>query len=328
MNRIKSAGQTLYNHKKKAIFAAIVLAYGADYGRLAVRDANIRTYYAKEALKFGEQTISAEHQPRRITVLINKSADSGSAVSNFKKNALPLLNLSGIAITVINTEDAKQMTSLCAVLDSQEADGIFVVGGDGTANNAITGIMERKGLNEIPIGFFPGGKCNKALRLLIPSIFQHTDDVRYQCESAMAVIEETRAKVKPLKCEMITTVLQEVEAEDGTKNNIEQIKEESVWTLGDISAGWFSYIEDKKWKRWYWGSLKRRFAYFWEMVKNSPHLLRTEVSLTDYCSGCSRCRITTEAPKIVEWKWWHLLIGTPKPKRQLGGTGGYASSYF
>uniref|UniRef100_A0A914QZ49 Uncharacterized protein n=1 Tax=Panagrolaimus davidi TaxID=227884 RepID=A0A914QZ49_9BILA len=66
---------------------------------------------------------------------------------------------------------------------------------------------------------------------------------------------------------MITTVLQEVEAEDGTKNNIEQIKEESVWTLGDISAGWFSYIEDKKWKRWYWGSLKRRFAYFWEMVK-------------------------------------------------------------
>lgn len=139
---------------------------------LFFRDANIRTFYAKEALKFGEQTISAEVSPRRITILVNKSANSGSAITNFKKNALPLLNLSGLAVTVITTDDAKQMKALCSVLDSQEADGIFVIGGDGTFNDAISGIMERQDRPGIPIALFPGGKNNKTLRLLVPSVFR------------------------------------------------------------------------------------------------------------------------------------------------------------
>lgn len=83
----------------------------------------------------------------------------------------------------------------------------------------------------------------------------------------MAVIEESRLRVKPLKCQITSMETIEEEGEDGNKRDIEQIKHETLWTLGDISNGWFSYIEDKKWKRWYWGGLKRRFAYFWEMVK-------------------------------------------------------------
>ena len=172
MERIRKFGTTIYTHKKKFIFACLVATYGVNYARSAVRDGEIRTYYARQAIKYGEQTISPEISPRKITVLINKSANSGSGVSDFQKNALPLLHLAGIAVTVIKVENAEQMRALCSVLDQTEADGIMVVGGDGTVSDVLTGLAQRKDeLPSLPVGIFPGGKCNKSLRLLVPTVF-------------------------------------------------------------------------------------------------------------------------------------------------------------
>uniref|UniRef100_A0A7E4UYH9 DAGKc domain-containing protein n=1 Tax=Panagrellus redivivus TaxID=6233 RepID=A0A7E4UYH9_PANRE len=324
MQRIKNAGQTLYNHKKKAIFASLVAAWGVNYVRHWIRDGDIRAYYARQALHQGEQLISAEDQPRRVTVLLNKSANGGSAIANFKQNALPLLHLAGIAVTVIKTEDAAQLRNLCAVLDRTEADGIFIVGGDGTLNNALAGLVERKSeYAPIPVGIFPGGRNNTALRALVPSVFRHTDDVRYQCESAMAVIDGTVKAVKPVRLDLVSVVPVEVEKpneETGetevTQLEHETVKQETIYTLGDITNGWFAYIDDRKWKFWYYGGFKRRFAYGWEMIKNSAAEVRTEIGLTDYCSGCNRCRTTkTEVVEKPTWRWWHALIGAPKPPK-------------
>uniref|UniRef100_A0AC34QIE2 DAGKc domain-containing protein n=1 Tax=Panagrolaimus sp. JU765 TaxID=591449 RepID=A0AC34QIE2_9BILA len=380
MERIRKIGTTLYNHKKKAIFAALVAAYGVNYGRLMVQEADIRAFYAKQALKYGEETISSEVRPRRITVLVNKKANAGTGLTNFKKNALPLritvlvnkkanagtgltnfkknalplLNLAGIAVNVITVENAEQLKSLGQVLDFTEADGILLVGGDGSLNDLLTvggdgslndlltGIVQKADDSHIlPVGVFPGGRCNKSLRLLVPNVFRQTDDVRHQCESAMAVVEESIRKIKPIKVE-ITSV---VENEPETKNESEtkeaaakaeetpgeiipeiktdepqlanvsnqniQYKKETIYTIGDISDGWFAYIEEKKWKFWYWGALRWRFAYFWEMLKNYPQEIRAEIEVTDYCSGCNKCR-TTKLPPPPAWRWWHILTGPPK----------------
>ncbi|KAE9555779.1 hypothetical protein FO519_000993 [Halicephalobus sp. NKZ332] len=334
MERIRRFGTTIYTHKKKFIFASLVAAYGIDYARLSIRDSDIRTFYAKQAVKYGEQTISPEISPRKITVLVNKSANSGSGVSDFKKNALPLLHLAGIAVTIINVESAEQMRALCSVLDHTEADGVLVVGGDGTASDALTGLVQRKDeLPSLPIGIFPGGKCNKSLRLLVPAVFRQTSDVRYQCESAMAVVENSTRSVKPIKVEITSLVEPEEKDEEAPEEkpqgtpaevkepekpeisaDIQQWKVETVYTIGDIADGWFNYIDEKKWKFWYWGSLKRRFAYFWEMLKNSPKEIRAEIELTDYCSGCNKCRTTKVSPPPA-WRWWHILIGSPKTQR-------------
>lgn len=34
-----------------------------------------------------------------------------------------------------------------------------------------------------------------------------------------------------------------------------------------MGAGWFRHIEERRRKLWYFGALKRRWAYIWEMLK-------------------------------------------------------------
>ena len=151
----------------------------------------------------------------------------------------------------------------------------------------------------------------------------------------MAVIENSVRSVKPMKVEITSLVEPEEKKEESAEEKPEELpseeakvteteiantgdsqtwKVETIYTIGDISDGWFSYIDEKKWKFWYWGSWKRRFAYVWEMLKNSPKEIRAEIELTDYCSGCNKCRTTKVQPPPV-WRWWHILTGSPKSQR-------------
>lgn len=93
---------------------------------------------------------------------------------------------------------------------------------------------------------------------------------------------------------------------------------ESIYSLSDVSAGWYKFIEDYKHKFWYWGRLKRRWAYFWSMVKNSPEPFKVEVYYEQFCPGCKRCKMNKklEEPKIQtqtqeNQSWWRYFIGVP-----------------
>lgn len=66
-----------------------------------MREADIRQQYAREALKYGHQKLSPEERPRRVVVLANVLANNGRVFEKFKINALPLLNLAGIEVSVI-----------------------------------------------------------------------------------------------------------------------------------------------------------------------------------------------------------------------------------
>lgn len=69
------------------------------------------------------------------------------------------------------------MEKLGHILDPNETDCIYIVGGDGTVSRVITGIMTNVSnfnLNNttlIPICVFPGGRRNLFLTRLMPEIF-------------------------------------------------------------------------------------------------------------------------------------------------------------
>lgn len=77
-------------------------------------------------------------------VLLNKEANGGKVKELFKKNALPLLHLSGLDVDIVEVKSAEEMQSLGRVMDTQDADCVYLVGGDGTLMRYISGVFDEK----------------------------------------------------------------------------------------------------------------------------------------------------------------------------------------
>uniref|UniRef100_A0A9J2PJJ7 DAGKc domain-containing protein n=1 Tax=Ascaris lumbricoides TaxID=6252 RepID=A0A9J2PJJ7_ASCLU len=298
VEKITKVGKTLWEHKKKTAAGCVAVYFLGRYVQRTRRDARIRSAYCREAAKYGFESISPEDRPRRITALVNVYANERNAFENFKTNALPLLNLAGLEVNVIKAEDEEQMEAIAEAIDSTEADALYIVGGDGTISRVLSGICRSRESGALPIGIFPGGNENRFLTGIAPQVFSMQSDVRRFCESAMALIEQTKREVCVARCEL-----------DGFEDN--EYYKKPIYGLSDFNAGWFLHMEMRKKKLWYWGALKRRFAYFWEMLKCYPDPLQLSLTYEEYCPGCNRCRppSTTQTP---QWRWWHALVGAPK----------------
>ncbi|KAJ1350975.1 hypothetical protein KIN20_006907, partial [Parelaphostrongylus tenuis] len=195
LNKVQSVSKTIWEHKKKSTVAGILFCVGVNYINTLRMNGKIRNAYALKAREYGRATVSAEEKPRRVTVLVNNAANERSSYDDFVKNALPLLHLAGIQVDVIKSDSESQMEALAAAVDTQEADAIYVVGGDGTLRRVVTGILQHRENGVLPIGVFPGGYDNLSLRRLVPDVFESSRDVRRMCESAMALIEDERRNV-------------------------------------------------------------------------------------------------------------------------------------
>lgn len=316
INKFKSIGTTLYNHKKKTIFGAYLLYLGSNYCNGLIRDVKIRNYYAKEAVKYGEIPCNGT-KPRRLTILVNKMANERKVYDKFKTNVLPLFNLAGIQVTIIHTKDGNEMEAVASALDHEEADCIYVVGGDGTMARVLTGIYKNKNGPVFPIGHFPGGNDNKGLLSLRRDVFKSHEDVRLYCESGMAVIEETIVPVFPVKCEISIPV------ESESDNNNEKFELKTLYSISGINAGWFPMVEEHKNKLWYWFGIKRYFTYLWDGLKRFPGEIGVNVAYTKYCSGCKKCLQDAPMAKIKRKQfdseqsnttvsWWRNLFGSAK----------------
>ncbi|VDK17327.1 unnamed protein product [Anisakis simplex] len=306
VDKISKFGKTIYDHKKKAIAAGVALIFLGRYLERNRRDACIRAAYCREASKYGLQTVSPDDRPRRVSVLINVSANDRYVYDTFKTNALPLLNLAGLEVTLIRAEDEDQTEAVAGALDSAEADALYIVGGDGTVSRVLTGIYRNRKDAVLPVGIFPGGNENRFLSGIVPQVFCERDDVRRYCESAMALIEGNKREVYIARCSLVTVL-------DGFNDS--DYHQKDIYGLSDVNAGWFLHAEMRKRKLWYWGALRRRFAYFWEMVKRYPEPMKLQINYEEYCEGCNKCRGASlnQTPK-TEKRWWHYLIGTPKYK--------------
>ncbi|KAI1727660.1 diacylglycerol kinase catalytic domain-containing protein [Ditylenchus destructor] len=246
MNRVTKFGSLIWNHKKKTIFGAAVLAYGIHFAQKTDR----------QAKRYGQQTVSPTQRLGRITVLVNRAAKGGKAVNIFEKNALPLLHLAGFDVDVLKVKDKEEMESVARVLDRKDADCLYVVGGDGTVCRVLTGIFGRENGNsdkKLPLCIFPGGRHNKSLKNILPGIFDDEKDIRQYCESAMAIIENSYQSISPMKCEII--------------NDENPAETKTFYLLSSVDAGWLEHCDQKQPKLWYWGSLKSKIVYLWEFAK-------------------------------------------------------------
>jgi len=96
-------------------------------------------------LRYGD--LSVRHpleKARKVMVLLNKEANGGKVKELFKKNALPLLHLSGLDVDIVEVKSAEEMQSLGKVMDTQDADCVYLVGGDGTLMRYISGIFDER----------------------------------------------------------------------------------------------------------------------------------------------------------------------------------------
>ncbi|KAL3113771.1 hypothetical protein niasHT_016060 [Heterodera trifolii] len=81
--------------------SVIATAYGANALRARLRDDRIRYSFAERARKYGLVSFGPAQRLRRVTVLVNRESGGRRAADLFKRNALPLLNLAGLQVNVV-----------------------------------------------------------------------------------------------------------------------------------------------------------------------------------------------------------------------------------
>jgi len=70
-----------------------------------LRDDEVRRFYGEKAKQFGAVPIHPNQKLRKVIVLINSEAKRQHAARIFNKNGLPLLNLAGLDINILNVRE-------------------------------------------------------------------------------------------------------------------------------------------------------------------------------------------------------------------------------
>eukprot|EP00111_Clytia_hemisphaerica_P019634 TCONS_00057923-protein len=262
---------TLRKHWKKSVFAACSITYAFHYGSQRFREYLTRRQYFFAAQGYGEACISPLDKPRRLYVVLNPAASNRKAKKLFQTNAAPLLYLAGIDVTYIQTDYEGHAKTIVNYFDPT-IDGIVVVGGNGTIQEVVTGIMrqdEKNPVINIPVGIVPTGEQSNALfkRLFGSDVI----NVKAMCESAMAIIQGQSSLVDVVEV---------------------KTDQKSIFALNSIHVGLHQQVKEKldDGKYWILGPLKRYFACGWKTIKNWPPI-ENGISVT--CSKCSSISRTT-----------------------------------
>nr|CAD2196971.1 unnamed protein product [Meloidogyne enterolobii] len=298
--KLKRFTEAILRHKKKSIFALVVAISGGNALNSKIKDDEVRRFYGEKAKQFGAVPIHPNQKLRKVIVLINGEAKRQHAARIFNKNGLPLLNLAGLGINIINVSSQSEMENIARTIDYKEADCIFLVGGDGTICHALNGILQKTKIeDQPPIGMFPGGNRNKTFSILgfIKESVDPKSNVRLCCESVMALIEGKQKQFYPICCKLENIF--DKELKEKKENTSSTIPSPSVnYFLSEIALGWFEHCELKIPKFWWMGPLSGYFTYFWEFFKISPKApIRVEIAYEKFCPGCRKC---IEIPKDNE----------------------------
>ena len=107
------------------------------------------------------------------------------------KDVQPLFEQKNIELNIIETEYAGHNKDLANQLNMDGYDGFCCIGGDGTLNEVINGLLTRKDRLKFPIGLITGGTGNS---------FMHDLDCLDPIEAANKIISDKRRFIDVFSC--------------------------------------------------------------------------------------------------------------------------------
>lgn len=106
---------------------------------------------------------------------------------------LPIFQSAGVNVTISETTRAGHAISLVREIDLSDLDGIVVIGGDGTLNEVVNGMLSREDKQKTPIGVIPGGSGNA---------FAHDLGLLNPKEAARAIVGQRPTAVDAIRVEL------------------------------------------------------------------------------------------------------------------------------
>jgi len=198
MERTRRLATTLRSHWKKSLFFTGVGLYGAKWYNKKLQDEAFMRELCQEARSYGSGVIQGADTPLyNVTVILNPVASGGKGRKLYEKYCAPLLNLAGMKVSVMRTESENQAKEIMEIMS--EADAVLVAGGDGTLQEAVSGLLKRtdNAAAKLPIGVLPVGKTNTLAHRLFPC----DDEVKLMGEATMAVVRQLRRPVSVMELE-------------------------------------------------------------------------------------------------------------------------------
>ncbi|TGZ75461.1 hypothetical protein CRM22_000360 [Opisthorchis felineus] len=152
-------------HPKKSIAAVAFTAYGYSYLLDRYNEDILRRKLCDSVKPLGYATVPADHRLRRLTVFLNPFARRGKLLKEFEKNVAPILQLSGLDIHMVYSDNDAEIKDFVSVLDPTGTDGVLIASDDHVLQKAITALIQRPDfatakLSTLPVGVVPVGVWN------------------------------------------------------------------------------------------------------------------------------------------------------------------------
>eukprot|EP00056_Hartaetosiga_gracilis_P008902 m.127775 g.127775 ORF g.127775 m.127775 type:complete len:497 (+) comp13014_c6_seq1:64-1554(+) len=164
--------------------------FGANYVRKTVKGSNERKWFVERAKEFGHVPVTNSITTfPRYHVILNKKSGSGSIEDLFKDEAAPILHLGGLDFDISPSESPTHFRELVATTDFGKYDGVIIVGGSGSVQEATTALLNRSDsatVSRKPIGVIPTGHGNS---LLAPFFDKDATRETLVRQSALGIVE-------------------------------------------------------------------------------------------------------------------------------------------
>lgn len=321
--------QTIVRNWKKTMFIVPAFAFGLYYTVDYTNTLSLMKTSCKHVSRLGDERLrNFNGEMRHITVILNPIAGKRKAKKLYSKWVEPLLHLSGIRVSLIETDSPNQAADLMKVMSN--CDGVAIVGGDGTVHEVVNGLISRqdctRAAQQFPLAIIPVGQFNSIARMIYSDL-RYRNYKEFLILSTLNLIESKTQKFDVLKIDSI---------ESDTSNNIDQnstiSQQQSIYALRDVRYGKYQdnyyktsgYMIYQEYIKPYWLKLRRTFGGPY----SKPQI--ESLSYTKPCIGCTKCydkhkfkdpQIDVSSASEKETspsnnnnsRWWTGLIRLSKP---------------
>ena len=128
----------------------------------------------------------------KVSIILNPYG-GGRRGRDILAQILPIFQSNGVDVTLSETTHAGHATSIVQALTLDGLDAVVVIGGDGTLNEVVNGMLSREDKQKIPIGVIPGGSGNA---------FAHDLDLVNPVEAAHAILGRRVQAVDAIRVQM------------------------------------------------------------------------------------------------------------------------------